>query len=120
MDFAQMLQEMGVDRVISVDLQRPGQGQEACFFDNHVPVETIMTTDMFVRYFADKESGPQLAEPVTIVTPNAECFKKARGFQRGLQKHFQSEVKLTTFFAADTGSGRADSSQLGLLANTQV
>lgn len=38
-DFARMLQEMGVDGVISVDLQRPGQGQEACFFDNDVPLE---------------------------------------------------------------------------------
>lgn len=51
MDFAKMLQEMGVDRVIAVDLQRPGQGQEACFFDNNVPLETILTTDSLVDFF---------------------------------------------------------------------
>jgi ribose-phosphate pyrophosphokinase len=35
-DFAKMLKEMGVDSVIAVDLQRPGQGHEACFFDSSV------------------------------------------------------------------------------------
>ncbi len=119
MDFARMLTEMGVDRVISVDLQRPGQGHEACFFDNQVPLETIFTTDLFVDYFINK-SGKKLNEPITIVTPNAECVKKARVFQRNLQKHFKSEVKVTTFFAADTGSGRADATQLDLLANAKV
>ena len=52
MDFAHMLQEMGVDRVVAVDLQRSGQGHEACFFDNQVPLETIVTNDLFVDYIA--------------------------------------------------------------------
>ena len=33
-DFAKMLQAVGADMIISVDLQRPGQGPEACFFDS--------------------------------------------------------------------------------------
>lgn len=45
-------QVVGVDRVIAVDLQRPGNSTEATFFD--VPVETIMTTDLGVEYFSDK------------------------------------------------------------------
>ena len=118
MDFAKMLQEMGVDRVIAVDLQRPGQGHEACFFDNGVPLETIVTTDMFVKYFIN--DGPPLQEPILVVTPNAECVKKARVFQRGLQKHFKSEVKVTTFFAEDTGSGAPDATKLDLMANAKV
>jgi ribose-phosphate pyrophosphokinase len=44
MDFAKMLTVIGVDRVIAVDLQRPGQGGEACFFDNSIPLESIVTT----------------------------------------------------------------------------
>jgi len=43
-DFAKMLQTVGVDRVIAVDLQRPGQGHEACFFDTTIPLESVMTT----------------------------------------------------------------------------
>jgi ribose-phosphate pyrophosphokinase len=120
MDFAKMLQEMGVDRVIAVDLQRPGQGLEACFFDNGVPLETIVTTDLFVDYFTKTPNGIKLQEPILVVTPNAEGVKKARVFQRGLQKHFKNEIKVTTFFAADTGSGRADAAKLDLLANTKV
>lgn len=41
----------GVDKVISVDLQRPGQGHEACFFKATLPAETISTNDLFVDYF---------------------------------------------------------------------
>lgn len=43
MDFAKMLTVVGVDRVIAVDLQRPGQGGEACFFDNSIPLESVLT-----------------------------------------------------------------------------
>ena len=43
-----MLQVVGVDKIVSVDLQRPGQGHEACFFDSSVP---ISTEGLFVDYF---------------------------------------------------------------------
>ena len=72
----------GVDRVISVDLQRPGQGHEACFFDNTVPLEAIVSTDHMVDYFVQHVN---LQEPIVVVTPNNECVKKARNFQLRLQ-----------------------------------
>lgn len=100
-DFAKMLQEMGVDRVIAVDLQRPGQGQEACFFDVTVPLEVVVTMDLLVKHFVDHVP----LRNVVVVTPNAECFKKARKFQLELEKGIGQEVKLAAFFPQDTGSG---------------
>lgn len=99
MDFAKMLQEMGVDSVIAVDLQRPGQGHEACFFDTRVPLETIVTTSVFVEYFTNKQP---LTGPIVVVAPNAECIKKAKRLQRGLQKRYAQPVKLGAYIAVES------------------
>lgn len=73
-DLAKMLQTVGVDGVLSVDLQRPGQGHEACFFDVSIPVETLTSVESFVDYFKTKN----LNGPVVVVSPNIECEKRAR------------------------------------------
>ena len=83
-DVAKMLLVVGVDRVVSVDLQRPGQGHEACFFDGTVPVETISTTDLFVDHFANTLD---LSVPVVVVSPATEYVKKAKKFLNKLSKH---------------------------------
>ncbi|RHY47563.1 hypothetical protein DYB38_012389, partial [Aphanomyces astaci] len=51
-DIAKMLEVMGVDRVIAVDLQLRGQGHEASFFNTNIPVETLETVMAGVEYFA--------------------------------------------------------------------
>eukprot|EP01038_Epipyxis_sp_PR26KG_P005672 gene5672-7829_t len=117
MDFAKMLSVMGVDRVISVDLQRPGQGHEACFFDNAVPLETVIANDLFIQHLAANMS---LEEPLIIIAPNAECIKKAKKFQKGLQPYFQSVIKLNAFISPNPGSGPVDVNQLQLLGDTDV
>jgi hypothetical protein len=118
MDFAKMLQIMGVDRVIAVDLQRPGQGHEACFFDNTVPLESVVTTDYLVNYFI--KSVP-LQAPIVVVAPNSECMKKARKFQLAFQDTFGVDaVKLAAFSTGDTGSGPSDTDTLELLTNPKV
>jgi phosphoribosylpyrophosphate synthetase len=53
-----MLQTVGVDNVLSVDLQRPGQGHEACFFDCAIPVETVSTNSAFAEYFKNNIHPP--------------------------------------------------------------
>lgn len=116
-DFAAMLQELGCDHVIAVDMQRPGQGLEACFFDNLVPVETIVTTKLFIENLLHRQ---QLSDNITIVAPNAECYKKAKKFQKDLQRHCKDEVKLLPFFSMDTSSGPTDASQLVVLDDSVV
>lgn len=79
-DVAKMLHILGVDKVISVDLQRTGQGHEACFFKAQLPAETISTNDLFVEYFARTLDN----YPIAIVSPNTEYAKKARKIQKKL------------------------------------
>ena len=77
MDFAKMLTEMGVDRVISSDLQRPGQGKEACFFDNNVPLETLLTTEFLADSLLSLVNLKK-EQAIVVVAPNAESYKKAK------------------------------------------
>lgn len=120
-DFAKMLKEMGVDRVISVDVQRPGQGQEACVFDNTVPLESIITTNQMVRHVASTLS---LSSNILVVSPNTECVKKARNFQIGLQKILNNpRVHLAVYNSEFTDSDPYKPSKLRLLtrlSNEQV
>ena len=68
-----MLTVLGVDRVIAVDLQRPGQGGEACFFDNNVPLEAVVTTDKMIKHFI---SNVPLSGNIVVVSPNSESLAK--------------------------------------------
>lgn len=78
-DFAKMLEAMKVDRVISLGLQRPGQGQEACFFDNSIPLEDVSAIDVQAEYFKD---NIRLEGPIVLMSPNDECLKKAVKFEK--------------------------------------
>jgi phosphoribosylpyrophosphate synthetase len=99
-DLAKMLQAVGVDNVISVDLQRPGQGHEACFFDSSIPVETVSANDIFVDYFKNKIHPP--LKKVVVVSANTECVKKARKFQRKLKASTGLEdVEYAVFMRAE-------------------
>ena len=80
-DLAAMLQTVGVDSVISVDLQRPGQGHEACFFDSEVPIENISSNDILANYFTEEV---RLEGPVVVVAPNSDHVKKAIKFKQKL------------------------------------
>ena len=81
--------------MVSVDLQRPGQSHEACFFDSAIPVETVSTNDLFVDYFKSPAAG--LVSPVVVVSPNTEFVKKAKRFQRKLKS--QSDLAVVDYAA---------------------
>mmetsp|Transcript_4342 Transcript_4342/g.7736 ORF Transcript_4342/g.7736 Transcript_4342/m.7736 type:complete len:435 (+) Transcript_4342:74-1378(+) len=101
-DFAKMLEVVGVDRVIAVDLQRPGQGHEACFFSPQIPVETIMTTEMAAKYMAKRMHFPR---PVCVVAPNSETIKKARKFELKFRKRVLVPTSLGAFLPKQASSG---------------
>ena len=91
-DIAKMLATCGVDKVISVDLQRPGQNQEASFFQGSVPVETIDSHSLFVRYFGDLKGLGGEHKRVVVMSPNTEFVKKAKRFQRKLKERVGKDV----------------------------
>lgn len=81
-DIAKMLLIIGADKVISMDLQRPGQNEEACFFKNLLPAESITTNDLFIQYMAN--NLPKDGN-VIILSPNTELVKKAKKYQYRLR-----------------------------------
>ena len=68
--------------MISIDLQRAGQGHEGCFFDSQVPIETINSTEYLADYFCKNVSLNE--RPVVVVSANAVCMKKAITFRNAL------------------------------------
>ncbi|RYG61394.1 ribose-phosphate pyrophosphokinase [archaeon] len=104
-DIAKMLQVIGADKVISVDLQRPGQGHEACFFPHsQLVAETISTNDIFVEFFAKLLQGNTTGPlNLSVVSPNTEYTKKARKFQKKLRTILPSDctVDRAVFLRSD-------------------
>lgn len=89
---------------------------EACFFDNSIPLETVVTTNLLINYFV--KNVPLDPERLVIVAPNSECVSKARKFQVGFSKAFNTDVKMATFFSTDTTSGPNNIDKLSLLTDT--
>jgi ribose-phosphate pyrophosphokinase len=115
-DFSRMLTEMGVDRVITVDLQRPGQGGEACFFGNRIALETLLTTNLQLEYVRENIS---FKNPLVVVAPNVECIKKARKFQLGL-KGVNEDTSMVVYLRPGSTSGHVDSDSLERMKGTSV
>lgn len=85
MDFAKMLEVMEVDNVVAVDIQRPGQGQEACYFSAHVPLECVVTRKLFVDHLTSSVLDIKSGKQIVVVAPNAESLKRATKYQVDIQ-----------------------------------
>jgi len=72
-DVARMLEAVGVDRIVAIDLHR---GQIQGFFGPRVPVDNLEAIPMAASYFNDKE----LVAPV-IVSPGDDAVYRAKQFQ---------------------------------------
>ncbi len=80
-DFALMLESMGTDHVVAVDLHRP---QVAGFFPT-IPVENLDPLKAVIPYLI--QSKGLRDRPTTIVAPAGVTAKRAAKFQQELQKH---------------------------------
>ncbi len=85
-DVARLLEAMGVDRVVAVDLHT---GQIQGFFGPRVPVDNLDGGTVGVDYFGNKK----LENPV-VVSPDAGGVYRAKKFREGLEKKFGIEAGL--------------------------
>jgi len=85
-DVARLLEAMGVDRVIAVDLHC---GQIQGFFGPRVPVDNLDGGIIGVAYFGDKE----LQNPV-VVSPDAGGVYRAKKFREGLAHKYEMDAGL--------------------------
>ena len=76
---AKVLEEIGVDRVLTMDLHA---GQVQGFF--HVPVDHMTAMPMLTQWFIDQ----QFDEDLVIVSPDAGRVKVARNFARKVGTHW--------------------------------
>jgi ribose-phosphate pyrophosphokinase len=77
-DVAMMLEEAGVDRVLTIDLHC---GQIQGFFRN-APVDNLFSSPIFIDYFVSKELNN-----VVVVSPDAGGVDRAYKFAQQLRKY---------------------------------
>jgi len=85
-DVARLLEAMGVDRVVAVDLHC---GQIQGFFGPRVPVDNLDGGTVGVSYFGDMD----LVNPV-IVSPDAGGVYRAKQFREALSKKHEVDCSL--------------------------
>eukprot|EP00753_Platysulcus_tardus_P000060 PLAT10058.2.p1 GENE.PLAT10058.2~~PLAT10058.2.p1 ORF type:complete len:446 (+),score=194.31 PLAT10058.2:38-1375(+) len=104
-DVARMLEAMGVDRVIAVDLHC---GQIQGFFGPHVPVDNLTCGPVGARYFSQR----QLEKPV-IVSPDAGGVFRAKKFRESMSWYgVTNDVGLAMIVKQRAGAGKIDSMDL--------
>lgn len=92
-DFAKLLQVMGVDSVVSIDLQHPGQGHEACFFDTQIPVESLYSGKLMAEHFYDHiYKDIEKPNKLVVLATEPQFAKKARSFQKYFKKRMNENV----------------------------
>lgn len=85
-DVARLLEAMGVDRVVAVDLHC---GQIQGFFGPRVPVDNLDGGTVGVSYFGDMD----LVNPV-VVSPDAGGVYRAKKFREALSKKYEVDSGL--------------------------
>ena len=103
-DVARLLESMGVDRVVAVDLHC---GQIQGFFGPRVPVDNLDGGTVGVSYFGDKD----LKDPV-IVSPDAGGVYRAKKFREGLAQKYDIEAGLAMIVKQRSRANEVDKMDL--------
>ncbi len=99
-DAATMLQVVGVDRIITVDLHHP---QIQGFFDPRVPVDNLDVSSLAIPFFEARK----LKNPV-VVSPDANGTIRARSFRDKLIKYGYDSASLAIIVNNDEKSRTYD------------
>ncbi|CEL97133.1 unnamed protein product [Vitrella brassicaformis CCMP3155] len=99
-DVARLIETMGVDRVVAVDLHC---GQIQGFFGPRVPVDNLEAQIIGLEYFLNKN----LQKPI-IVSPDAGGVYRARKFQEGLISRGMDDVGIAMLIKQRAGANKID------------
>jgi len=104
-DVARLLESMGIDRVVAVDLHC---GQIQGFFGPRVPVDNLDGGIVGIDYFGDKD----LHNPV-VVSPDAGGVYRAKKFKEGLTHKFDMhDIGLAMIIKQRARAGTVDKMDL--------
>lgn len=103
-DVARLLEAMGVDRVVAVDLHC---GQIQGFFGPRVPVDNLQGGVVGVDYFAKME----LHKPV-IVSPDAGGVYRVKKFRDGMMTKYDIDAGVAMIIKQRGKPGQIDSMDL--------
>mmetsp|Transcript_10322 Transcript_10322/g.15501 ORF Transcript_10322/g.15501 Transcript_10322/m.15501 type:complete len:480 (-) Transcript_10322:114-1553(-) len=100
-DVARLLEAMGVDRVVAVDLHC---GQIQGFFGPRVPVDNLDGGVVGINYFGDKD-----LHNTVVVSPDAGGVYRAKKFKEGLAHKFDmNDVGLAMIIKQRARAGTVD------------
>jgi ribose-phosphate pyrophosphokinase len=112
-DIARLLEAMGVDRVVAVDLHC---GQIQGFFGPRVPVDNLDGGTCGVQYFGDID----LKRPV-VVSPDAGGVYRAKRFKEELMRKYEKDCGLAMIIKQRVAAGEIDRMDLvGNVAGSDV
>lgn len=104
-DVARLLESMGIDRVIAVDLHC---GQIQGFFGPRVPVDNLDGGVVGIEYFGDKD-----LHNLVVVSPDAGGVYRAKKFKEGLAHKFDMhDVGLAMIIKQRARAGTVDQMDL--------
>jgi ribose-phosphate pyrophosphokinase len=103
-DVASMIQCMGVDRVVCVDLHC---GQIQGFFPPQTPVDNLNAGPVGAVYFAEKGLGKTV-----VVSPDAGGVQRAKEFRQMLERVTRVEAGVAMIIKQRSGAGKIEQMDL--------